>query len=242
MLEPIQRLDLFQDVYARLRDAILLGVLGPGERLVEEQLATRLGVSRAPIRDALRSLESDGLVMASGRRGKVVSTLSVRDAWEVYSLRATLEAMAVRLAIDNRANELIAELEDLVADMRRAGESADLSKLSTLDVRFHEAVCRASGHQRLLAAWRGMSDQIRLLSQQAVDTQYRDLADVPDRHKRLIEALRAGDPAAAEREFRQHIDSVAERVTNRLHERAAERDSILSEPPIRAAVTNRGGQ
>jgi DNA-binding GntR family transcriptional regulator len=234
MLEPIQRLDLFQDVYARLRDAILLGVLGPGERLVEEQLATRLGVSRAPIRDALRSLESDGLVMATGRRGKVVSTLSVRDAWEVYSLRATLEAMAVRLAIDNRANELFAELEDLVADMRRAGESADLSKLSTLDFRFHEAVCRASRHQRLLAAWRGMSDQIRLLSRQAVDTQYRDLADVPDRHKRLIEALRAGDPAAAEQEFRQHIDSVAERVTNRFHERAAERDSILSEQPTRA--------
>jgi DNA-binding GntR family transcriptional regulator len=227
MFEPIQRLDLFQDVYACLRNAIFRGVLAPGERLVVEQLATRLGVSRAPIRDALRSLESDGLVMASGRKGKVVSTLSVRDAWEVYSLRATLEVMAVRLAIENRSDDLFAELEDLVADMRHAGKSADLSKLSTLDVHFHEAVCRASGHQRLLAAWRGMSDQIRLLSQQVIDTQYSDLADVPDRHKRLIEALRAGDPAAAEQEVRQHIDSVAERVTNRLHERDAEREHVV---------------
>jgi DNA-binding GntR family transcriptional regulator len=240
MLEPIQRLDLFQDVYACLRNAIFLGVLAPGERLVVEQLATRLGVSRAPIRDALRSLEIDGLVMASGRKGKVVSTLSVRDAWEVYSLRATLEVMAVRLAIENPANDLFAELEDLVADMRRAAESADLSKLSTLDVRFHEAVCRASGHQRLLAAWRAMSDQIRLLSQQVIDTQYSDLADVPDRHKRLIEALRAGDPAAAEREVRQHIDSVAERVTNRLHERDAAQEHV-----VRAAdsgAVNNGGR
>ena len=226
MLEPIQRPDLFEDVYARLRSAILLGVLAPGERLVEGQLAARLGVSRAPIRDALRSLEIDGLVMPSGGKGKVVSTLSARDAWEVYSLRATLEAMAMRLAIENRADDLIAELEEVVADMRRAGASADYSKLSTLDVRFHEAVCRASGHQRLSAAWRGMSDQIRLLSQQVIDTQYRDLADVPDRHQRLIEAIRAGDPAAADQEVRQHIDSVAERVTRTLRERDAERERV----------------
>ncbi len=236
MLEPIQRPDLFDDVYARLRNAILLGVLAPGERLVEDQLAARLGVSRAPIRDALRSLEIDGLVMASGRRGKVVSTLSASDAWEVYSLRATLEAMGIRLAIEHLSDALLTELDGLVADMRRAAAAGDLSRLSTLDVRFHEAVCRASGHGRLLAAWRGMSGQIRLLSQQVIDTLYQDLADVPDRHARLIDALRAGDAQAAEHEVRDHIDSVAARVTATLLQRDAERERLVSEGQPAAMV------
>ena len=234
MLEPIQRPDLFDDVYARLRNAILIGVLVPGERLVEEQLAGRLGVSRAPIRDALRALELDGLVMSSGRRGKVVSTLSARDAWEVYSFRATLEAMGIRLAIDKRTEALYEELEAIVTEMRRAGAAADLQKLSALDVRFHEAICRASDHSRLLGAWRGMSNQIRLFSQQVIDTQYQDLADVPDRHAHLIAALRAGDPDAAEREVREHIDSVARRVTRTLLERDEdwERAVQVAEPAL----------
>ena len=84
-----------------------------------------------------------------------------------------------------------------------------------------------------------MSDQIRLLSQQVIDTRYSDLADVPDRHQRLIEALRAGDPAAAEQEVRQHIDSVAERVTNRLHKRDAEGEHVVRAADSRA-VTPRG--
>jgi DNA-binding GntR family transcriptional regulator len=223
VLEPIQRPGLVDDVYARLRNAILLGVLPPGERLVEEQLAARLGVSRAPVRDALRALELDGLIMGVGRRGKVVSTLSTDDAWEVYSLRSTLEAMGMRLAIEHGTDELYAELEELVTEMRRAVAAADLARLSALDVRFHEAVCRASGHRRLLGAWRGMSNQIRLLSQQVIDTQYADLADVPERHARLIRSLRTGDPATAETDIRDHIDVVARRVIKTLTERDAER-------------------
>jgi DNA-binding GntR family transcriptional regulator len=239
MLEPIQRADLFADVYGRLRNAILVGTLPPGERLVEEQLASRLGVSRAPVRDALRALEADGLVMAAGRRGKVVSTLSTRDAWEVYSLRSTLEAMGIRLAIGHRSESLLSELDGIVAEMRRASTEKDLAKLSALDVRFHEAVCRASDHDRLLDAWHGMSNQIRLLSQQVVDTLYRDLTDVPERHARLVAAIRAGDADAAEREIRGHIDSVAQRVTATLGERDAERARAVTAArpePISAAA------
>lgn len=229
MLEPIRRGDLFDDVYGRLRNAILIGVLAPGERLVEAQLATRLGVSRAPIRDALRTLELDGLVSPSGRRGKVVSTLSAHDAWEVYSFRASLEAMGIRLAIEKRSESLMTELEDLVADMRRTAAAGDLAKLSALDVRFHETICRASGHQRLFGAWKGMSNQIRLLSQQVIDTLYRDLADIPDRHERLLAAIKSGDTAAAEQEVRTHIESVAKRVMQTLLHRDEERERIVGD-------------
>jgi DNA-binding GntR family transcriptional regulator len=229
MLEPIRRPDLVDDVYAQLRNAILLGALAPGERLVEAQLATRLAVSRAPIRDALRTLERDGLVSPRGRRGKVVSTLSPHDAWEVYSFRATLEAMGIRLAIEKRSESLLAELEDLVVDMRKTAASGDLAKLSALDVRFHETICRASGHQRLFGAWKGMANQIRLLSQQVIDTQYRDLADIPDRHERLLAAIRSADSAVAEREVRSHIDSVAKRVVQTLSDRDEERERIVGD-------------
>lgn len=229
MLEPIRRADLYEDVYSRLRNAILIGVLAPGERLVEAQLATRLGVSRAPIRDALRTLELDGLVSPSGRRGKVVSTLTAHDAWEVYSFRASLEAMGIRLAIEKRPQSLIAELEDLVADMRRTAAAGDLAKLSAEDVRFHETICRASGHHRLFGAWKGMANQIRLLSQQVIDTQYRDLADIPARHERLLTAIRSADAAAAEQEVRTHIDSVAKRVVETLLHRDEERERIAAD-------------
>ena len=101
MLEPIERPGSVEDVTTRIRHAIFAGALAQGERLVEDDLAAKLGVSRAPIRDALKALERDGLVASAGRRGKVVTSLSSRDAWEVYSLRATLEAMAFRLVMEH---------------------------------------------------------------------------------------------------------------------------------------------
>jgi DNA-binding GntR family transcriptional regulator len=127
--------------------------LAPGQRLVEDQLAIQLGVSRAPVRDALKALEHDGLVISAGRRGKVVTTLSAHDAWEVYSLRAALEAMGIRLAIARGEETLLAELEVILAEMRRAAADGDRAGASALDVRFHETICRSSGHERLVRAW-----------------------------------------------------------------------------------------
>jgi DNA-binding GntR family transcriptional regulator len=216
VLEPITRSDLVDDVCQRLRKAIFAGPLVPGQRLVEDQLAAQLGVSRAPIRDALKALEHDGLVMSAGRRGKVVTTLSAHDAWEVYSLRAALEAMGIRLAIAHGGSALLAELEAVVVEMRQAAEFGDQAEASVLDVRFHETICRASGHERLVRTWEGMSIQIRLLSQRVVGTQYADLAVVANRHAALVSVIRAGNPDAAELAVREHIDVVADRMVQSL--------------------------
>ena len=212
MLEPINRPDLVDDVYHRIRHAIFAGTLAPGERLVEDLLAAQLGVSRAPIRDALKVLERDGLVGSAGKRGKVVSLLTARDAWEVYSLRSTLEAMAIGLAMQSATPRLFDELDALVADMEPATAAADHELLSDLDVRFHGAICRASGHDRLLRAWESMSIQIRLLSLQVIETIYADLHAIPSRHASVVASLRAGDERLAEAAIRSHIDSVSERV------------------------------
>lgn len=215
MLEPIENQDLVERVYLRLRRAIHGGTLPPGARLVERQLADRLGVSRAPVRDALLMLEQDGLVASAGRRGKIVATLSAEDAWEVYTLRATLEAMAFRLAAERATPGAIAELESIVAQMLGKQDQGDVESLATLDMRFHEAVCRASGHGRLLWAWTAMSRQVQLLLH--VDThvaaaQYQDVLGLPARHESLLGSIRSRNGDEAERQAREHIDAVAERV------------------------------
>jgi DNA-binding GntR family transcriptional regulator len=213
LLEPINRPDLVDDVYHRIRHAIFAGTLAPGERLVEDLLATQLAVSRAPIRDALKALERDGLVASAGKRGKVVSLLTAHDAWEVYSLRSTLEAMAITLAMRSATPSLFAELDTLITAMRPASVAGNHAALSDLDVQFHGAICRASGHQRLRRAWESMSVQIRLLSQQVIETIYADLQAIPERHALLVAEMRGGDEPAAESAIRRHIDSVSERVT-----------------------------
>jgi DNA-binding GntR family transcriptional regulator len=215
LLEPIENPDLVDRVYLRLRRAIHDGTLPPGERLVERQLADRLGVSRAPVRDALHLLEQDGLVASTGRRGKMVATLSAQDAWEVYSLRSELEAMALRLAAERATPEAISELETIVAEMHDCAEKGDAHMLATLDMRFHEAACRASGHGRLLWAWTAMSRQIQLLlhvDTRVAEAQYQDVQGLPARHEKLLAAIRAGDGDMAGSLARAHIDAVAERV------------------------------
>jgi DNA-binding GntR family transcriptional regulator len=222
-LEPIVQPDLVENVYSRLRHAILAGNLGPGMRLVEDPLAARLGVSRAPVRDALRRLEADGLVVSQARRGKVVATLFAQDAWEVYSLRSALEVMAIRLAIARAPAGLAGDLDDIVRAMQEASHQHDLIALSSLDVRFHDAISQASGHSRLIKVLDGMHDQIRLLSLQVIDTLYANSEDIPARHMKLAEAIKAGDADAAEAAVRTHIDSVAHRVVSAMQE--AERRS-----------------
>ncbi len=196
--------------------AILEGEIAPGTRLVERDLADRLQVSRAPVRDALRALHHEGLVSARGRKGLCVNSLSARDAWEVYTIRAALESLAARLACERLTPEALRELREIVAAMEQASRARDVEELSSLDVRFHERMCRISGHRRLLAMWSGMAAQIRLLSGRVVQTLYGDLNDVTARHRSLLAILETRDAERLAAEIEHHIDSVAQRVIKQL--------------------------
>jgi DNA-binding GntR family transcriptional regulator len=233
VLEPILVPDLVDHVTTRLRDAILTGMLAPGERLVEEQLAAQLDVSRAPVREALRMLEYDGLETGLGRRGRFVTLLTAQDAWEVYTLRAALEALAVDVVARDCPPQLLQELQNIVSKMGTAIRQQDRHALSVLDVRFHRTICSTSGHERLLRAWDSMSNQIRLLSQRVIGTQYDELTDVAERHQTLVDVLATRDPAAAMTAVRAHIQSVSERVVAHLRE---------SESASAVRNTARGGQ
>lgn len=225
-LSPITRDELNEQVYASLAHAIVTGTLVPGQRLVEEDLAVQFGISRAPVRDALRQLEHDGLVTPKGQRGKIVSVLTADDTWEVYSLRAALEGLAFRTVAGKLTPVAISELEEIVGEMSVQADRGDLLALSALDVRFHEAVCRLSGHRRLMRTWTMMSRQIRLLSHLVVDIQYGhadELSSIPARHAALIDLLQGGDTAVAEAGVRQHIEVVAERNIKIMRDRDASR-------------------
>lgn len=218
MLEPILAPDLVDRVASRVRDAILEGSLLPGHRLIEEQLATKLDVSRAPIREALRILEHEGLVSASSRRGRVVARLSAADAWEVYSLRENLEAMAFGLLAGNLPPGLGQAARALVDDMQVAAGEGDIISLSQLDVQFHRLIVSHTNHRRLLRMWDGMANQIGLLSREVVATLYTDLTQIANRHEELLAVLEGGKQGAAREAIHTHIESVATKVIARLSE------------------------
>lgn len=199
-------------VYRRLRDAIASGALEPGQRLFETRLARRLGVSRAPIREAIRVLEREGLLESVPRRGVTVVVLRQKDVREVYGLREALECAAVREAARRATPELLERLRVLIERMREATESKNLERLSAEDVAFHSAISEFADNDRLHRVWSSMLEQIRLLSRQVIGTLYADLTPVAQRHEVILQAIRLGDSDVAESVIRDHISSVADRM------------------------------
>jgi DNA-binding GntR family transcriptional regulator len=195
-LKPATRQTLADSVTASLRDAIFGGHFQPGQRLAEAQLASSLKVSRAPVREALASLEQEGLVSRTANGGTTVTHLSRQDVEEICSLRSPLEDLAVRLAAANGTAE---DWARLAANIRASEAVVDPQQLAEKDLEFHEMIARAANHSRLLTSWLNLRSQIRLIMVQ------RNLEDADSRrstvqgHKELLRALQArnGDEAVA---------------------------------------------
>ena len=132
-----------------LRAAIIDGTLPAGERLVEDAIAEQFGVSRVPVREALRQLESEGFVSSERYRGATVSATSTHDTIELMQVRRGLEVLAAQLAAANRGGQVAAELQSVVARGREAGRAHDLDELPALIMQFHELVAQASGNTQL---------------------------------------------------------------------------------------------
>jgi DNA-binding GntR family transcriptional regulator len=142
-----------RDVIAnQLREAIISGRFKAGERLIEDALAEEHGVSRVPVREALRRLETEGFVVLTPYRGATVSTGSGRDSLELMQVRRGLEVMAARLAAEIRGGEVAAELEAVVGRGREAAHSHQVKALPPLIMQFHELVAQASGNHQLQLA------------------------------------------------------------------------------------------
>jgi DNA-binding GntR family transcriptional regulator len=199
---------LTETVISVIRDALHSGALKPGDPINEAELARELGISRAPVREATRILEQQGLLQIVPRRGVCVTDLSVEDLKEVYTLRAVLEGLAVRLAVENGAYDqaTLAELQGLV-DQMRAG--VDPPESLDSDERFHELVCAKSNHKLLL----GVLSNLRLkIRQSHMSTRFvaENIRQLADRHQAVVDAIALGDPDAAEKTVKEHVTRAAE--------------------------------
>jgi DNA-binding GntR family transcriptional regulator len=190
-LKPAPRLTLGESVAKSLRDAIFKGLIQPGQRFSEAQIAERLDVSRAPVREALAQLEQEGLVFRTGSRGIAVSLLSRSDVEEVCTLRFALESLAARRVFEHATEEDFAALGANIQETRKA---RDAEGLALLDLQFHELLVRAANHRRLLASWLNLRSLIQLLLVQ------RNLSDVPSAirgtarsHAELLKVIRERD-------------------------------------------------
>jgi DNA-binding GntR family transcriptional regulator len=195
---------LTEIVAERLVTAIQDGTLKPGERLVEMQLAARLGVSRAPLREALKALEASGIVESRRGRGTYVREVTAEEAEHVLAVRAVLEGLAARLYAVSATPAMIEELAGLnerIEEAAGAGESAEWRRL---DWSFHEQICVFSGNPFLLNAWRSLSNLVRifLLRHEGYLT---DMPAVLANHRAVLKAIRDRDPDRAEKLFRGTI-------------------------------------
>jgi len=192
-----------RDVYQMILDAVDAGELPAGTRLVETELAERLGVSRTPVREALKRLEAQGVAAAEGRR-LVVATLDHDQLGELYEVRAVVEGLAARLAARHAAPEEIAVLRGMVeADRALAGRPRELSQANK---RFHRQLHRASHNRYLDRMLQDMRRSLALLSTTTLAVPGRGAESVGE-HDAIIRAVEARDEDAAEAAARRHISN-----------------------------------
>jgi GntR family transcriptional regulator of gluconate operon len=196
---------LWQSVLRPLRLAIVRGDLPAGTRLLEQRLAAQFGVSREPIRDALRRLEQEGLVENRQRRGAYVVGLTPRDVKEIYDLRTLLEIAAARLAAARATEEQVDHLQDLVETMADLSRRGRIDRLADPDIEFHRHLFLAADHRRLLVAWEPAAELARALLEVTTTVRHSHPRGAAN-HQPIVDALRAGDPDAAEQAVVTHFD------------------------------------
>jgi DNA-binding GntR family transcriptional regulator len=179
-----------------LRTMILSGELRPGDRVVENRLTEQLGVSRPPLREALKELEHEGLVVQHPRRGAVVTPLTQHDVYEIVTMREELETMAVRLGVPVRVPELLRPVEDALRAIERAADDGDEAAVTEHGFAFHLAVVGLAGHRRLADAYRALALQMQLCMglNRSARKDREDLAGNAARHRDLLRVIDDGDP------------------------------------------------
>jgi DNA-binding GntR family transcriptional regulator len=217
-LRPVERRVLRHEVLHGLRTRIVEGEIAPGTRLLEIPLATRLGVSRGPIREALRQLEQEGLVEFEPHRGAVVVGVPDDEIETMYGIRALLEATAFARASRRIKPKDLEALDAIVEAMIVASEDADIERVTELDLEFHGRVVELSGLRYLRRLWTSIDGVVRLRTarmRQRMRVEGVDKARIVDpslEHRELVAALRARRPGAAGKAARRHIETALKRI------------------------------
>lgn len=201
-----------------LREAIVNGVLKPGERLMEIQLAEELGVSRTPVRESIRKLELEGFVVMVPRRGTYVADLSIKDINEVYEIRTVLDVLAAGLAAERITEEEQEQLERILFQVGELVEANDIEKLIEVDSQFHDILYRASRNDRLVGIINNLREQFTRF--RSISMKYPGrLKNTLEEHTRLVEAIAQRNPDLAQQVAREHMENSEQILLKEFDER-----------------------
>ena len=210
-LGELDRTNLADEIATNLRELIISGELTPGTRIIEAEVASQLGVSRGPLREALRILETEGLLESIPGRGSFVIQTSKRDIQELYSLRCILEEEAMRLAIDNGTKDDFDRLQKTVESMLKAAEEQRQREVREFDYQFHSQIWEIADHILLRNVLESITIQVRMYL--AVQTQlYDDLPDGVFDHQLILQALRNREKDTAVQLLKDHLELAAQVV------------------------------
>ena len=205
-------------VFNTLRQAILKGELKPGERLMEIQLANRLGVSRTPIREAIRKLELEGLVLMIPRKGAEVAQITIKNLQDVLQVRGALEQLAIQIVCKNITEEGIAELKKANKEFEKAIKQGDLTVITDADVEFHEIIYNATNNTRLINILNNLREQMYRYRVEYLKDR-NSHAKLVEEHELIIAQLSSGDEIGAVKTILTHIENQTITVMKYLAER-----------------------
>lgn len=204
-------------VFESLREAIIQGALKPGERLMELQLAEELGVSRTPVREAIRKLELEGFVVMIPRKGAYVAGITYKDVTEVFEVRAALESLAAGLAAERITEEELDQLERSVVHIGEVVENDNIHAMVQYDTEFHEIIYRASRNKRLKAIVLNLHEQIQRFRLTTLSQPGRTRLALEE-HKKIVDAISERNVELASALAGEHIANAENSLLSAIEE------------------------
>ncbi len=193
-------------VFETLREAIINATLKPGERLMEIQMAEEMGVSRTPVREAIRKLELEGFVVMVPRKGAYVAGISIKDIADVFEIRAAMEGLAAGLAAERITEEELEQLERILVKIGECVKNKDLEKLIEVDTEFHDTLYKACRNERLVQIVSNLREQIQRARTASLSSPGRS-KNALEEHKKIVEAVSERNVELAQMLAREHIEN-----------------------------------
>ncbi len=210
-----QFLPLRDVVFNTLRQAILTGELKPGERLMEIHLANRLGVSRTPIREAIRKLELEGLVIMIPRRGAEVAQITEKSMNDVLEVRRSMDALCVELACERITEEALIQLKEACDKFEQAVQTKDIKQIAQADVALHDIIVQATGNMRLVQLINNLSEQMYRYRFEYIKDSSQHVRLIEE-HRMIYDSIVRKDKDAACEAAKTHIDNQKKAIIDQL--------------------------
>ncbi|WP_352420299.1 GntR family transcriptional regulator [Proteiniborus sp.] len=202
-------------VFESIREAILDGRLKPGERVMEVQLAEKLGVSRTPVREAIRKLELEGLLVMEPRKGAYVADISLNDVVDVLEIRSSLEGLAASLAAIRANEEEIELLRQKAVEFKQCIEKKDVQGMINKDTEFHEVILLAAKNKKLTSIIESLREQVQRF-RVAYFTEYNMTTYLVEEHQNVLNAIENREPERASKYAQNHIENIEKYIVSGL--------------------------